>query len=402
MKILLLINWKIKYCDAIPEHLQPSDYNCPEEPFWFFKYFAEVPKVDVVDIGAPTWIEKIENKIRFHFYQTLKVLPKIKQYDLIFVHGSNSAMLLGAIKRIFRIQMPPILDVDISSFHQASKSGMIHRLSQFSSKAFDYMVYHTSSQIDYYKVEFPWLVNKCEFIPLGVDYNYWKTKQYPVIPERKTYIVCVGYRKRDWNTLLKAYNESNIDEELYLIGNPDIKCDNPKVKVLPFIPISELMTYITNAKFSVIPLDDFNYSFAQLTLLQQMACILLPAQKENVILEATIISAVANVLLNFILISTWKENATAFTTLVAEGIMLGICGWKSREICKVKVFNKNLLTVCVGTAAVVGICFTVRMAKFQSTVELLISVVLSGIAYFIVLIALKNENNITYHGGRNR
>ena len=92
-----------------------------------------------------------------------------------------------------------------------------------------------------------------------------------MIPERKTYIVCVGYRKRDWNTLLKAYNESNIDEKLYLIGNPDIKCDNPKVKVLPFIPISELMTYITNAKFSVIPLDDFNYSFAQLTLLQQMA-----------------------------------------------------------------------------------------------------------------------------------
>ena len=36
--------------------------------------------------------------------------------------------------------------------------------------------------------------------------------------------------------------------------------------------------------------------------------------------------------------------------------------------------------------------FILRMAKFQSTVELLISVVLSGIAYFIVLIALKNEN----------
>ena len=271
MKILLLINWKIKYCDTIPENLQPSDYSCPEEPFWFFKYFSEVPEVDVVDISSTKWVEKIENKIRFHFYQTLKVLSKIKQYDLIFIHGSNSAMLLGAIKRILRIPMPPILDVDISSFHQASTSGIIHRLSQFSSKAFDYMVYHTSSQIDYYKKEFPWLVNKCEFVPLGVDYNYWKTKQYPVIPERKNYIVCVGYRKRDWNTLLKAYNELNIDEELYLIGKPDIKCENSKIKVLPFIPISELMTYIVNAKFSVIPLDDFNYSFAQLTLLQQMA-----------------------------------------------------------------------------------------------------------------------------------
>ena len=62
-----------------------------------------------------------------------------------------------------------------------------------------------------------------------------------------------------------------IKEKLYLIGNPDLKSDNPDVKVMPFIPIDELMTYIVNAKFSVIPLDDFNYSFGQLTLLQQMA-----------------------------------------------------------------------------------------------------------------------------------
>lgn len=31
-------------------------------------------------------------------------------------------------------------------------------------KAFDYMVYHTSSQIDYYKDQFPWLVHKSKFI----------------------------------------------------------------------------------------------------------------------------------------------------------------------------------------------------------------------------------------------
>ena len=160
MKIFLLINWKIRYCEQVPDDLQPSDYSCPQEPFWFFKYFDKKPQVDVVDISAPKWIEKIENKIRFHFYQTLKILSKVNKYDLIFVHGSNSAMLLCALKRFFRLKMPPILDVDISSFHQASCSGMIHRLSQYSSKAFDYMVYHTSSQIDYYKDQFPWLVHK--------------------------------------------------------------------------------------------------------------------------------------------------------------------------------------------------------------------------------------------------
>ena len=271
MKILLLINWKIRYCEQVPDDLQPSDYSCPQETFWFFKYFDKKPQVDVVDISAPKWIEKIENKIRFHFYQTLKILSKVNKYDLIFVHGSNSAMLLCALKRFFRLKMPPILDVDISSFHQASCSGMIHRLSQYSSKAFDYMLYHTSSQVDYYKEQFPWLMDKSKFVLLGVDYEYWKNKTYPDIKEKNSYIVCVGYRKRDWKTLLKAYDKAKIKEDLYLIGNPNITSENSKVKVLPFIPIEELMTYIVNSKFSVIPLDDFNYSFAQLTLLQQMA-----------------------------------------------------------------------------------------------------------------------------------
>lgn len=271
MRILLLINWKIRYCDEVPNDLQPSDYCCPQETFWFFKYFDKKPQVDVVDISAPKWIEKIENKIRFHFFQTLRILFKLNKYDLIFIHGSNSAMLLCALKRFFHLKMPPILDVDISSFHQASYSGIVHRLSQYSSKAFDYMLYHTSSQIDYYKEEFPWLVDKSKFVLLGVDYEYWKNKTYPNIKEKNSYIVCVGYRKRDWNTLLEAYDKAKIKEDLYLIGNPNIKSKNSKVKVLPFIPIEELMTYIVNSKFSVIPLDDFNYSFAQLTLLQQMA-----------------------------------------------------------------------------------------------------------------------------------
>lgn len=271
MRILLLINWKIRYCDEVPKDLQPSDYSCPQETFWFFKYFDKRPQVDVVDISAPKWIEKIENRIRFHFYQTLRILFKLNKYDLIFIHGSNSAMLLCALKRAFHLKMPPVLDIDISSFHQASCSGIIHRLSQYSSKAFDYMLYHTSSQADYYNEQFPWLADKSKFVLLGVDYEYWKNKTYPDIKEKNSYIVCVGYRKRDWKTLLEAYDKAKIKEDLYLIGNPNITSENSKVKVLPFIPIEELMTYIVNSKFSVIPLDDFNYSFAQLTLLQQMA-----------------------------------------------------------------------------------------------------------------------------------
>lgn len=271
MRILLLINWEIKYCDSIPADLQPSDYDCPDVPFWFFRYFSNNPKVDVVDISAPKTIKKIENRIRFHFYQTLRIISKINKYDLIFIHGSNSAMLLCALKRILHLKTPPILVVDISSFHQAHKHGIMHKLSQFSSKAFDYMVYHASSQIDYYRDQFPWLVDKSKFIPVGVDLAYWSNKHYKKVDSPESYFICVGYRKRDWKTLIEAYDHACVSEKLYLVGNPAIKVSNPNIKVLPFIPIDKLMNYIINAKSSIIPLDNFNYSFGQLTLLQQMA-----------------------------------------------------------------------------------------------------------------------------------
>ena len=123
-------------------------------------------------------------------------------------------------------------------------------------------------------------------------------------------------------------------------------------------------------------------------------CVLLPAQRENVILIATIISAVANVALNFLLIGAWKENATAFTTLIAEGIMLIICGWSSRKICRIKIFNRNLFTICIGTTAIAGVCKVVSLWKLHSTTELFISIVLSGISYFVILLILKNEQMI--------
>lgn len=270
MRILLLINWKIEYCNSVPLDKQPSDYCCLQEKFWFFKYFKQDVAVDVVDISAPKWVEKIEKKVRFHFYQTICVLKDINKYDMILIHGSDSAMMLGALKRIFLIKTPPIVVVDISSFHQADEEGWIHKLCQFSSKSFDHLIYHTSSQIDYYEKYFQWLVDKSTFIRVGVDYDYWGKKEYKVSEERNSYIVCVGYRKRDWDTLVKAYEQSGIKKKLYLIGNPSLSYKNENIKVLPFIPIEVLMEYIYNAAFSVVPLDDFNYSFAQLTILQQM------------------------------------------------------------------------------------------------------------------------------------
>lgn len=265
MKVLFVANWKIKYCDKKDKNLQPSDYCSKDEKFWFFKYFKNC-YVEVLDISASRLVMKLEKKLRFVFHNVFKLFKNRNKYDLIMFHGTNGAVLFLLLKRIFHFKSAPIVVVDISSFQQASTSGIAFKLCQFASKKIDLLFYHTSIQDKYFKKYFPWL--EAIFVAVGVDADYWSRYSHT---NYEDYCVCVGYRKRDWNTLINAYEISNIKEKLILIGNDEIKTKNKNIIVLPFIPLNMLMNYLENAKFSIIPLDNFNYSFGQLTILQQMA-----------------------------------------------------------------------------------------------------------------------------------
>ena len=56
MKILMLVNWRIKYCSEKPEDRQPPDYYVHGEDYWFYRYFRVKPEVDVIDISSfPGW-----------------------------------------------------------------------------------------------------------------------------------------------------------------------------------------------------------------------------------------------------------------------------------------------------------------------------------------------------------
>jgi len=52
MKILMLVNWKTKYADAVPDNKQPPDYYVKHVPYWFFRYFKEISEVDLIDISS--------------------------------------------------------------------------------------------------------------------------------------------------------------------------------------------------------------------------------------------------------------------------------------------------------------------------------------------------------------
>ena len=86
------------------------------------------------------------------------------------------------------------------------------------------------------------------------------------------YIVCIGASRRDWDTLIKAYKLLDTDIKLKIIGHTDEKYNGIKgVKQIPFIPVTDMINQIYNARLCVLPLESFNYSYGQMTFLQQMA-----------------------------------------------------------------------------------------------------------------------------------
>ena len=272
MKILMLVNWKIQYCEEPPCDKQPPDFYAINEQYWFHRYFRENHEIDVVDMKSFPWLEKFEQyKLRFYLSQFFKVVTKLNQYDLIVSHGMQSGIVLSLWRRIFKTKAKHIV-YDIGSFSSASERGFILRLMQFASKSIDGIIYHTSSQLEYYKKYFPWIVSKSRFIRFGTDTQFFDPKNLKESDDKNQYIVCVGYSKRDWDTVVTAYKSLNTNIKLRLVGHVEEKYREIEgVEQIPFVPIREVINQIHNALFCVLPLESFNYSYGQMTLMQQMA-----------------------------------------------------------------------------------------------------------------------------------
>lgn len=272
MKILMLVNWKIEYCDSVPYDKQPPDYYIKGQDYWFYRYFAEKPEVDVLDMSSFPALENFEKKaIHICIYQALKAIPKLSNYDLVVSHGMPSAVIIALWQRIFKKKVKHIV-FDIGCFNSAAEDGTIMKMMQFVSKSIDGIIYHTKCQKEYYKKYYPWLSNKSEFIRFGADLDFFKNDELKKSDDFGSYIICVGAGWRDWDTLVKAYQMIDTDLKLRIVGKVNSEYENINgIEQIPYIPVKEMINQIYNAKLCVLPLISRNFSYGQMTFLQQMA-----------------------------------------------------------------------------------------------------------------------------------
>ena len=112
-------------------------------------------------------------------------------------------------------------------------------------------------------------------------------------------------------------------------------------------------------------------------------CVLIPIKKESVVFKATVISAIVNIALNFILIPLLGINAAAITTIIAELIAFMIAFFYSRDFVSLVQVGSTLVSTIIGCVCIFVFC--VLCKSFDS---LLIRIVASVLGSVIIYLAI--------------
>ena len=119
-------------------------------------------------------------------------------------------------------------------------------------------------------------------------------------------------------------------------------------------------------------------------------CVLITYRQERYITIVAFASAAVNIVLNIILIPRFAEQAAAFTTILAEAMMLVLCFRKADSLIRIRPALRVLLSSLLGCIPVAVICLLVQRLVSNIFLVLLIAIPLSVVAYFITELCLRN------------
>ncbi|MCL4103468.1 flippase [Fibrobacter sp. HC4] len=119
--------------------------------------------------------------------------------------------------------------------------------------------------------------------------------------------------------------------------------------------------------------------------------VLVPNRQEKQFLFITIVSAVANVGLNFIMIPKLGILGAAITTLISEVIVVVLSFKESRKSLKLVVEKKNFVLTILGSVIVVVVCSLTKAAVGSLYIRLAVAIPLSALLYFILQIIFKSN-----------
>ena len=120
-------------------------------------------------------------------------------------------------------------------------------------------------------------------------------------------------------------------------------------------------------------------------------CILIPLMKEKKVFYVTVISAILNIILNFMFIPRYSENAAAASTMIAEGVVFFVCYMDGKKNVGTMIDVKFLLKVGLGCGFIVITSVFIKGFVHSNFVVLSSCIGISMVGYLAVELLLKND-----------
>jgi glycosyltransferase involved in cell wall biosynthesis len=242
-----------------------------KRPYWFFKYWPDpLIDLDVIDFSKIPLLHSFESRV-LHFYvrQSLIAFVKRKKYDLIISHSARSALVFALLRSVIKELSPLHVVIDPGSFNGGRNNLAETYLIKKASRSLGGIIPHSSIQSEYYKEHMP--LTPYRFIPFGVDTDEFR----PMNLQQQDYILSFGSRSRDYPTLIEAWERvkhNNIRLKIIGVHNiPGVDRLPDDVDLVSRVSILSLKDSIAKARFVVVPLPYYKYSYGQMTFLQSMA-----------------------------------------------------------------------------------------------------------------------------------
>lgn len=264
MRILFLPNFEVHGLTEDDSTVLAPNKIVNKEKYWFFKYFPNT-EVTVIDNISPFPFNLFSKYFKFELYQAFKALLTCHKYDVILSHSYNSGFIFSLLRSILHMNTPPHFIIDVGCLNGGAEKRFQIRLLKFALKSVYGLIYHSTINEKFYSRYFPKIYRI--YVPFGTDPEYFKPFVYP---PKEDYILSIGYAKRDYNTLIEAWNYIKFPLKIVGITN---ECFNgsESIEFIPKVPVSVLKEYIHNAKLVILPIENDKHSVGQMTLTQCMA-----------------------------------------------------------------------------------------------------------------------------------
>jgi len=262
----MLVNWQLRYSkEDIPDEQLPNKV-VEGKRYWFFRHWDEEElSVDVVDFTRLFGVHTIEKRfLKFYVSQALRVLPNLDCYSLIMSHSAQSGVFLAFLRTLLGKRTPPHIIIDPGSFN-GGRDRILELLPiRMCLSSVAGIIGHSSSQVPFYTHTLCLTPDRFRIVHVGVDTDFYSQDGTACVED---YVVCTGYMKRDWNTLLGAWRQIEQGSELLIVGREGLGRGMAGVRCMPYVSRSRLKEVISRARFVVLPLPYYTYSFGQMSLL---------------------------------------------------------------------------------------------------------------------------------------